>query len=549
MDNAVTLWRRGILLALGLILVASCEREGALTKSPATAPQPADDTPREGGTLYRRLESDIVTVNPVMATSAYDRYVDFYLFTPLVHLDKSLLEIPALAESWTISPDGRRYTFKLNPKATFSDGTPVRASDVLFTLRKIVDPQSEAVQIAGGFEHLDLRSTKVLDPHTIEIAFREPTASQMMQFNNVLVLPEHVYSKGDFETDFQARAVGSGPYTLKRRESGKEVVLERREDYWDTRPYIKTVVFKVVENEATAWNGVKRGDIDETTINSDIWKIESRRPAANPNVELRRFYRLTYNYIAWNGRDPIFKDKRVRSALAKSIDLGSLINNVYAGTARAMTGPFTPDQWAYNPQVAPIPYDPAATKRELTSLGWLDTNGDGVLDKDGKPFEFEMFIVGRSVAGGIFAQTYQEELKKIGVVMKPTLLDPAMLIQRVLGGKYQSAYLAIELDPDPDPFAIFHSSQFPPRGQNFVYYANPEADRLMNEGRRELDRAKRTEIYHRLHEILAHDQPYTWTVQVSPKWAINKRVRGVEESKGWGFFNWYPGELGWWLAK
>ena len=106
---------------------------------------------------------------------------------------------------------------------------------------------------------------------------------------------------------------------------------------------------------------------------------------------------------------------------------------------------------------------------------------------------------------------------------------------------------AKDLGPDPDPFPLFHSSQIPPHGQNFVFYSNPEADRLMEEGRRELDQSKRTTIYHQLHALLADDQPYTWTVQVSSKWAINKRVHNVKESRGWGLFKWYPGELDWWI--
>jgi len=107
--------------------------------------------------------------------------------------------------------------------------------------------------------------------------------------------------------------------------------------------------------------------------------------------------------------------------------------------------------------------------------------------------------------------------------------------------------LSWNLDPDPDPFSLFHSSQMPPRGQNLVFYSNPEADKLMEAGRREFEQSKRKAIYRQLHALLADDQPYTWTLQVSSKWAINKRIRDVKESKGWGIFQWYPGELGWWI--
>lgn len=529
-----------------LLLVVACKDE-----RPVAPPVPADDdaTPQIGGTVIRRLDGDIASLNPVLASSRWDRYVAFYLFTPMVRLDANLQAIPGLAEKWEISEDGRQYTFHINPKATFSDGSPVRASDVLFTLRKIVDPQTEAPQIAGGYEKLDLRATRVVDDRTIIIAFKEALAPQLVHFNDLLVLPEQIYSKGNFKTDFASRAVGTGPYRLVRREPGNQVILERRSDYWETKPHLETVIFKVISDDMTAWNAMKRGDIDETIITSDTWANESRRPELQKSIDFRRFYTLQYNYVPWNNRNPILSDRRVRRALTMCIDLQSMINNLFHGTARAMNGPFTPDQWSYNPEVPVVQYDPMGAQRLLNSIGWLDTNGDGILDKGGKPLKVEMLITGGNSPSAPFAQLFQAELKKIGVQLDVTTLDPSAFIQRVLSGNYGGAYLSWDLDPDPDPFSLFHSSQMPPHGQNFVFYSNPEADRLIEAGRREFNRSKRIDIYRQLHRILADDQPYTWTVQVSSKWAVSKRLRNVKDSKGWGLFGWYPGELDWWIPR
>ncbi|HXG59457.1 MAG TPA: ABC transporter substrate-binding protein [Thermoanaerobaculia bacterium] len=539
--------KRCLTLLAAVLLALSCARREAPAPPPPAAR--ADDTPRDGGTLVRRLESDVTTLNPILSSSDYDRLVAFYLFTPMVHFDEKLEVAPGLADRWEVSDDGRVYTFHINEKATFADGKPVRAADVLFTVRKIADPRTEAVQIASGFEQLDLARTRIVDERTIAIAFKEVLASQMIRFNDLLVVPEHVYGKGDFRNDFTSRAVGTGPYRLVRREPGKEIVVERRDDFWGERPHIRTVVFKVIVDGTTAWNALKRGDIDETMISSDVWKNESTRPELAKRFEFRRFYTLGYNFIAWNGRNPLFSDKRVRRALTMCTDLKSVITGLYGGTARVVTGPFTPDQWAYNPDVPPVPFDPAEARRILASVGWLDTNGDGVVDRNGKPFAFDLFIFSGSTTAAPFAQILQAELAKAGVKMQIVTLEPAVLVQRVLAGHYDAVYMAWDLDPDPDPFPAFHSSQFPPRGQNFVFYANPEADRLMEAARRELQLSKRKELYREVHRILAEDQPYTWTIQVSVKWAINKRVRNVGESRGWGLFQWYPGELGWWLAE
>ena len=530
-----------------LLLCLACRERPLPPVSTAAA---VDDTrPQDGGTIVRRLEADIATLNPLLISSSYEHYVNFFLFEGLLQYDASLDVIPALAQKWEVSPDGKEYTFHLNPAAMFSDRTPVRAADVLFTLRKVADPASEAVQLASQFEQLDLGRTRVVDDRTIIVAFKEALAPQLGWFTALRIVPEHIYaSSKDFKTAFESNVVGSGPYRLVRRVPGQEVVLERRPDYWGKiRPHLQTIVFKVISDDATAWNAVKRGDVDESQIKADVWSRESTRPELTRYIDFRRFYTLNYNYIPWNERDPLFADKRVRRALAQCINLESIVKNLYNGTARVMNGPFTPDQWAYNPEVPVIQYNPQEAKRTLNSLGWLDTDGDGVLDKNRKPFRFDLLMPAGSAISGQLAQLIQSELKNIGIDMKIVSLDGNAFMERVLGGKYQAATLSWELDPDPDPYTLFHSSQAPPHGYNFVFYASPEADKLMDAGHRELDHGKRVALYRQLHAVLAQDQPYTWTVQVSVKWALNKRLRNVKESKGWGFFNFAPGPLDWWI--
>lgn len=537
-------WLAAVGLAI-LFVPAACRR------SDAPPPQPLldDSKARIGGTLHRRLDADVSTLNPVIATSRYERLVDGCIFTPMINLDENLRPIAGLAETWDISADGRDYTFHLNPKATFSDGIPVKASDVLFTLRKIADPQSEAAQLASSFESLEMTRSRVIDDHTVFVAFREPLASQLLQFNNVLVLPEHVYAAGDFKTAFNSQAVGSGPYKLVRRDPGKSIVLERRKDYWGETVYPETVEFKVIVNNTTAWNAVRRGDVDETYVPSDIWAHEKADPFVIRLIEWHQFYGLSYNYIAWNGRDPLFSDKRVRRALGMCLDVRTVISSLYSGTARAMSGPFTPEQMGFNPDVPVLPYDPEGARQIFTSLGWLDTNADGVLDRDGKPFHFEMVVLAGNPSGLAIMQMFQAALKNVGVQMDLSILDPAVGIQQTLSGNYQAAYLSWDLDPDPDPYALFDSAEIPPRGLNFVYYANPAADKLIEAARREMKPSRRADLYQQLHAMLADDQPYTWTIQPTMKWAVNKRVKGVRESKGYGLFQWYPGELGWWLGR
>lgn len=545
--------KRPARLSLWLLVVClapACHREQRVTPPVAATTTTIDESqPQDGGTLIRRFESDIVTINPVLMSNQNDRLFDEYLFTPMVWLDQNLRPAPGLADSWEISKDGLMYTLHLNPKATFSDGTPVKASDVLFTLRKILDPESQSLQPANSFQYADLSRTKVVDDHTIIIGFKQALAAQLIHFADLFTIPEHVYGKGNFKQDFISTAVGSGPYRLVRREPGKEIVIERRADFWGKKPYLQTVIFKIIVDTQTAWQALKRGDIDETFLASDTWLRESQDPELQRTIDFRRFYTLNYNYVGWNEHNPLFTDKRVRRALGMCVNLKAVVNDIFHGTARAMSGPFSPDEAAFNPEVPVLPYDPEGALHILNSLGWVDHDHDGVLDRDGKPFRFQLIYFAGNQPNALFSQLLQSDLKKIGVDVSIAAIDPATMVKRMLAGDYEAAYGAWNLDIDPDNSGAFHTREQAPKGTNFIFYSNPQVDQLLDAARVELDYDKQMKLYHQLHALLADDQPYTWVVQVSSKWGISRRLHGVREARGYGLFDWYPGPFDWWIPQ
>ncbi len=540
------MWFRFILSSALALLVWYTEVGAA---QPAASRIGASARAEAGGVLTRRLKSDVTTLNPVRVVTIGERYVVDYLFTPLVRLDRDLNPVAGLAKKWFVSRDGLIYRFLLDERATFSDKTPVRASDVVFTLRKAVEDSSIAPQIASSFQWLDVKRTREIDPRTVEVVFREPRSGQLLEFSRLFVIPEHVYGAGKFSEDFDNIAVGSGPYVLFRRDIGERIVLRRRDDYWGEKPYPNSIVFKVINDDTTAWNEITLGEIDETYISSDAWMHERLDPAVSKNVEFLRFYSFNYNFIAWNGTHPILRDRQVRRALAMCIPVDSIINDLYHGTARRLSGPFMPGSYAYNTKVPLMPYRPDEARKILRSLGWIDRDKDGRLDRDGRPLTFSMLIMSGDPTVARLAQTIEQELKRIGIVMTVSLAEEGSFFGLVRQGQYDAAALGLNLGPEPEPFGLFHSSRWPPHGLNIAFYANPEADRLIVQAQRELDRAKRQAVYWRLHAILAEDQPYTWTMQVQQKWAIRKRVHGVVANVGYGLFRWYPGEFSWWIAR
>ncbi|HEX7829498.1 MAG TPA: ABC transporter substrate-binding protein [Thermoanaerobaculia bacterium] len=531
--------RRIALASLLAVVVVACNREIPQPQKPA---QPSPATPADGGRVVRRLETDPETLNYVRHSTEDERQVLSMIYDPLIELDENLTPAPGLATRWEVLDGGKTYVFHLDPRATYSDGKPVVASDVVFTLTKILDEQS--MQFASYFETLDRANTKAIDTQTVRVAFTEPRAGQLLSFN-IGVMPEHVYGKGDFKKN--RAVIGSGPYVLKRRQIGRSILLARRDDYWRTKPRIAEVLFRPIGDDAVTWKALERGDIDVGRASNDTWFRVKDDPKIKATLDFHNVWQFTYNAVAWNLDDPILSDVRVRRALAMCFDRDTVIDKLYHGQARPLSGPFVQDSWAYNAKVQPVEYNPTGAAALLASAGWRDSDGDGILDRGGMKFAFTMLIVAGNKASIEQSQVLQDALKRVGVQLDVRAVDGAAYSEAVFARNFQAAFVAWVVDPDPNPKGLFHSKMVAPAGMNVIGYRNAEADELMDRAERELDQSRRQELYFHLHEIIARDQPYLFLVQSSIKWATNKRVQNVREGKGFGLFHWYPGPMGWWL--
>jgi peptide/nickel transport system substrate-binding protein len=529
-----------------LLLLAACRRE---TPAPPPAPSTATETaapsgPVDGGRLSRRLTNDVSTLNYVLQSSEEERQVLQFLYDPLIDLDQQANPIPGIATRWEILDGGKTYVLHLDERATFSDKRPVRAADVVFTLNKITT--EESLQFASWFEGLDRENTKAVDEHTVRVVFKEARAAQLLAFN-IGVMPEHVYGKGDFAKN--RKVIGAGPYTLISREVGRSLVIKRRPDYWREKPHIDTIVFRVIADDKVAFNALKRGEVDVSYVENDTWWFGKDDPAIKGKVDFHNVDMRSYNCIFWNLESPLFNDARVRQAMAMSFDRQAVIDKLYHGQARAVSGPFTPDSWAHNAEVQPIGFNLQGASALLLSAGWRDTDGDGLLDRGKEKFIFSLLIPAGVRTAKDQSQILQASLKTIGVQLNIETLEATTFFEKVFNRDYQAAFASWVNEPDPDPFGLFHSSQKPPAGNNVVGYVSAEADALLERGRKELDRQRRMEIYHQLHELIARDQPYLFTTQVSSKWAVNRRVKNARVAPGFGLFMWRPGPYGWWVVK
>ena len=528
---------RAVRVGALLVVLAALACSGETSRD-ASAP-PRSTTSVDGSSRVAvRIESDVKTLNYVLHTEEAERVVLSFIYEPLIALDQNLTPIPSLAAKWHVSADHRTYTLRLDPRATFSDGRPVLASDVLFTLNKILDAPS--MQFSGWFESMDRTRTVAIDPRTVRVVFKTARVAQLLAFS-ICIMPEHVYRTGDFATN--TAVVGSGPYVVKRRDANG-ILLEARRDYWRQKPSIASFLFRPIADDNVAWRALMRGDVDVARIANDTWAREKDKAEVRDKLRFLDVWLLSYNCIVWNLRHPPFDDARVRRALAMTFDRRAVIAALYHGQARAVTGPFTPDQWANDPKVQVIEFDPKGARFALAAVGWRDTNNDGILDRAGKPFAFTLLIPTGNVARDQ-AVILQAALRDIGIRMEVSTMEGASFFDRVLQGNFEAAFFSWVNEPDPDPFSLFHSSQVAPTGLNVGGYVSTEADRLSQQARVEFDPTRRAALYHQLHGVLARDQPYLWMVQVSSKWAVHRRVQNVGAFHGVGLFHHHPGPSAW----
>jgi peptide/nickel transport system substrate-binding protein len=531
-------------------IVAGCGKKTEQTGQNAASDSvlAAAATPRDGGTVIRRLDSECKTLNWVLYTTAYEKFVLRHVYDPLLDYDENGNMVPVLAAGLPeVSDDHLRITVKLRKDAHWQDGTPITTKDVKFTLDKVRDPGIPALNKAAYFEKLD--RLEVVDDYTLVFVWKEPFAPSLFAITELWPIPAHIYSQGDFLTHAANRKpVGSGPFKFGEWVSQQYISLVRYDEYYGKKAHLDRIIFKVVEDDAVALNMLKAGELDEMRATQGQWEKQMNEPDFEKRFRKVDYYFPGYNFIAWNCKRPWFTDKRVRRAMTLLFDRESVNTKMYSGFARMVSGPFYINSWAYDKTVKPLPFDPPAAKALLDETGWNDSNNDGVRDKDGKRLEFEMSIISGSAVAAQFAQLLQEECARAGVKVNIRQIEGATFFDRIDKGDFDAAMFGWRLDTDPDVYDTFHSSMFPPKGLNQSFYDNREVDSLLVAGRAEFDQAKRAAIYHRIHRVIAEDQPYTFINVVPDKRPIARKIQGLLISP-LGPYDFWPGANYWWIDE
>lgn len=527
--------------------VSACRRPPARPSAPAAAigflDESAQGVPRPGGTLYRRLEGEPATLNPLLQTDDSSSFVIADVARNLIDLDKNLQPVGGLCDRWEASPDGRTWTFHLRDGAAWEDGTPVTSRDALFTLEKATDPKVPAFLFSSGLEGFD--GAEAVDDRTFRVRFRTPYAFRVYSFVMPLVCAAR-NARRDFLASPDDRApFSNGPYRVARWRTSESIDLVRNPHYAGPRAPFDRVVFRILPDAAQAYRALERGEIDEMRLSTDQWRASASDPNFARCCRTTLFYDLSYFYIGYNNRSPLFSDAPTRRAMAMLLDRGRLVRDLFFGTARILSGPWAADSPAYDPSVAPYPFDPAAARALLAQAGWKDSDGDGVLERGGKRFEFDLLYGAGGASARQVCEVFKSDLEKAGIVCRPRAVEWAAFTKRMDAGDFEAVASVWSGDPNPDLYGYWASNQGPPNGLNNLSYANPEVDRLLNEVRAEPDAGRRKDLFHRIHRLIHDDAPATFVFQSAQKYALSRSIGGLVSTPV-GLFHFWPDSTAWW---
>ena len=510
-------------------------------KEPGRAPAgSAAATPAYGDILVEGSIGDASNLIPLLASDSTSHGIAGLIFNGLIKYDKDIRIVGDLAESWEISKDGLVIIFHLRKGVRWHDGRPFTAADVLYTYQVTVDPKTPTAY-AGDF--LKVKKAEVLDDWTFRATYDKPFAPALMSWS-VGILPKHLLAGKEITTSpLGRRPIGTGPYKFKEWVTGQKIVLVSNPDYFEGRPYIDGYILRIIPDTATMFLELRANGIDRMGLTPLQYTRQTESNLFRENFNKYRYLSFAYTYMGYNLKNPLFTDKRVRQAIAHAVNRVEMIDGVLLGLGKPATGPYKPGTWAHNPNVRDYPYDPAKATALLAEAGWKDLNGDGVLEKDGRPFAFEIITNQGNEIRAKCAEIIQRRLAEVGIKVKIRVVEWAAFVKDFINKrKFDATILGWTIPMEPDLYDVWHSSKTGPEELNFISYKNAEVDALIEKGRETFDQSVRKRCYDRIQEILAEEQPYLFLYVPDALPIVHARFRGVEVAPlgiGHNFIKWY----------
>jgi peptide/nickel transport system substrate-binding protein len=468
--------RRGMLLSLLLVIVL-------LTVSCSGHPSP--------NTLVMIIESSPTNLDPRVGIDAQSERIGELIFDSLLKRDEHFNVRPGLAESWD-TPDRLTYVFHLRRGVRFHDGRSLTAQDVKWTFDSLLQGKIRSTKSAV-YRYID--HIEAADESTVIFRLKQPFAALLWNLSEgaIGIVPYGALG------EMARQPIGSGPFRFISAEPDKEVVIARNDYYWGAKPRLERVRFAVVPDTTTRALELRKGsaDVAINALTSDmVLTLEHGH-----NLEVQHGPGSVLAYLAFNCRDAILKDIRVRQALAYAIDRAPVIQYLGRNFARPAYSVLPPESWAYNGDVPRYEHNTAKAQQLLDEAGYPAVNG----------VRFHLTMkTSTEESTRLLAAVLQQQLQDVGIALDIRTFEFATFFSDVTKGAFQMYSLRwIGGNEDPDIFEYaFHSSKFPPNGANRSFYSNTHLDELIDEARVETEQQKRQHLYREVQSILAQDLPY-----------------------------------------
>jgi len=466
--------------------------------------------PPDRNTLVMIIESSPTNLDPRVGIDAQSERIDSLIFDDLLDRDEHLNVTPALAESWQI-PDPLTYIFHIRLGVHFHDGHPLTSRDVKWTFDSLLQGKIRSTR-AAAYRYVD--HIEAPDETTVIFHLKEPFSNLLWNLSDgsMGIVPYGSLS------EITSQPIGSGPFRYVSAEPDKEVILERNDSYWGAKAHVQRLRFTVVPDPTTRALELRKGsaDIASNALTSDTVLALQKEP----NLEVEQSPGTILSYLAFNLRDPILRDVRVRQAIAYAIDRRPMIEYLWRNFAQPAASILPPQSWACNPDVPKYDFAPEKANKILDDAGYPE--------KDGVRFHLTM-KTSTEESTRLLAAVLQQQLRAVGIVLDIRTFEFATFFADVTSGAYQIYSLRwIGSNEDPDIFEYaFHSDNFPPHGANRSYYVNPRIDVLIGQGRSETDLDRRKAIYDEVQTILATDLPYINLWFLDNVLVHTKRVRNI----------------------
>lgn len=483
-----------------------------------------------GGVFREGVAGNPQYLNPLLCDAhEIDRDICPLLFRGLTRINDHGEIVPDLAESWTVTPDGLVHTFRLTANELWQDGQPITADDVLFTVAMLQDPA-----FPGDPGLADLARTvrvELIDNLTIRFTLDRPF-TPFQDFTTIGLLPRHIWENVPaanlVNNPLNLTPIGNGSMRVAEI-SADRIRLEPSPFYGRSTPYISALEFRFYPDYPSIFAAYAAGEVD------GIRQILPQNlPVARDRDDLQLFTAVQagYTMVALNLQNPdlpFFNELAVRRALLYSMDRNAMVQQDDFGQGVVAHSPVALENWAYQADVRHYDYDPDQARKLLDQAGWVDSDGDGIRDKNGRLLSFILLTNDDPIHQALIRRM-ATDWRAVGVQAVPQIVSFAGLVGDFLAPRRFDAVLLswADLVGDPDPFPLWHSSQSVEGRQNYSGWANQRADALMELGRRVVDVAERKRIYGEFQSIFAEDVPALLLYYPVYTYGVSTRVKNVQ---------------------